>query len=200
MGVDNSPEMLAAALADFPEENWIKADIASWRPASVVDLVYSNAALHWLDDHETLFPILMRMLKPGGALAVQMPANFEQPTHTTIADVAHEFEWSADLEPTLLVHPVSSADAYSRLLSPISGHVDIWTTTYLQRLTGPDAVTEWISGSALRPVLAALPAEEQARFRREYTRRVNSAYQRDPDGVTLLPFTRIFIIATARTD
>lgn len=188
--------MLAAATSDFPEANWIEADIDSWQPDTPADLIYSNATLHWLADHESLLPRLMAMLNPGGVLAVQMPANFNQPTHTTIADVAHEFEWSVNLEPALLGVPVGTPGEYHRLLSPIARNLDIWTTTYVQRLTGADAVTKWVSGSALRPVLAALTEAERATFVEEYTSRVNVAYPRHPDGITLLPFTRLFIVAT----
>lgn len=197
VGVDNSPEMLASASSGFPKAEFIEADISEWHPDAPVDLIYSNATLHWLPDHESLLPRLMSMLNPRGALAVQMPANFDQPTHTAITDVARECQWSVDLEPLLLGQPVRRAEEYFKLLSPISRDVDVWTTTYLQRLTGPDAVTQWTSGSALRLVLEVLTESERTTFVNEYTSRVNEAYPVGADGVTLLPFTRLFIAATA---
>ncbi|MFV2040258.1 MAG: methyltransferase domain-containing protein [Acidimicrobiales bacterium] len=197
LGVDSSPEMLDRATADQPEAAWLEADVATWRPDRPVDLLYSNAALHWLPDHQTLLPELMAALNPGGVLAVQMPANFDEPTHTTIAEVAQERDWSVDLEPLLLGAPVDTPGAYHRLLSPVSQQLDIWTTTYLQELSGPDAVTAWVSGSALRPVLTALTEAEAREFTAEYTGRVNGHYPRGDSGTTLLPFTRLFLVATA---
>jgi len=199
LGVDSSPEMLSRAKTDHPDEHWLEADITMWRPDRAASVIFSNATLHWLADHEVLFPELMASLRPGGVLAVQMPANFGRPTHTTIAEVAREGVWSVDLEPALQGVPVEAPSWYHRLLSPVSQHLDVWTTTYIQELEGPDAVTAWVSGSALRPVLTALPESEGQDFTAEYTRRVNVHYPRRADGATLLPFTRLFVVATALT-
>ncbi len=198
VGVDSSSEMLARAESDHPGEHWLEADVRDWRPEQAVSLIFSNATLHWLPDHATLLPQLMESLGAGGVLAVQMPANFGEPTHTTIAEVARDQAWSVDLGPALQGVPVDTPNWYHELLSPISQRLDVWTTTYTQELEGPDAVTAWVSGSAMRPVLNALPAAEAEEFTSEYTRRVNTHYPRRADGVTLLPFTRLFLVATAR--
>ncbi len=190
--------MLERAGRDHPDETWLEADLRSWRPREPVSLLYSNATLHWLPNHETLFTDLMASLIPGGVLAAQMPANFAEPTHTTIAEVAREGSWSVDLEPALQGVPVDTPATYHGLLSSHCRQLDIWTTTYTQELAGPDAVTEWVSGSALRPVLTALPEAEAREFTAEYTRRANVHYPRRGDGVTLLPFTRLFIVAQRR--
>ena len=197
VGVDSSPEMLARAEADHPDDHWLEADAATWHPDQPVSLVFSNATLHWVGDHATLLPRLMELVVPGGVLAIQMPANFGQPTHTTIAEVARDRAWSVDLESALQGVPVAAPSWYHQLLSPVSQHLDVWTTTYIQELEGPDAVTAWVSGSALRPVLTALTDAEAGEFTAEYTRRVNVHYPRRSDGVTLLPFTRLFLVATA---
>src|SRR5437868_4777116 len=76
VGVDGSAEMLAKAAAENPGIEWQQADLAAWRPQRPADVIYSNAALHWLDDHDRLLPGLFRALAPGGTLAVQMPRNF----------------------------------------------------------------------------------------------------------------------------
>src|SRR6185436_4787551 len=72
-GVDGAPAMLDRARTVDPAVAWELADLRNWRPPKPVDLLYSNAALHWLDDHATLFPALAGRLAPGGILAVQMP-------------------------------------------------------------------------------------------------------------------------------
>src|SRR6266516_3659447 len=83
VGIDGSAEMLAKAAAENPEIEWRQADLASWRPERPADVIYSNAALHWLDDHERLFPALFAGLAPGSVLAVQIPRNFGAPSHTS---------------------------------------------------------------------------------------------------------------------
>ncbi len=83
-GVDSSREMLAKASADHPSAHFVEADVAAWQPEQAVDVIYSNAMLHWLDDHESLIAGLLSALAPAGWLALQMPRNFGEPSHTTI--------------------------------------------------------------------------------------------------------------------
>ncbi|MBI2467250.1 MAG: methyltransferase domain-containing protein, partial [Candidatus Rokubacteria bacterium] len=106
-GVDESQEMLAKAAAGAPEIVWQRADLATWRPPRPADVIYSNAALHWLGDHDRLFPGLLSALAPGGVLAVQMPRNFSAPSHTAIAEAVRGGPWRTRLEPLLRPAPVS---------------------------------------------------------------------------------------------
>ncbi len=195
IGVDRSAEMLERAAATHPELTWVRADAATWAPDHPVDLIYSNATMHWVDDHAAVFPALVGALAPGGSLAVQMPANFSAPTHTSIADVVRSRRWSVDLEPLLRIRPVHEPTWYHDLLAPLAESIDIWTTTYLHRLDGDDPVTRWASGSALRPFLAALADAERDEFVTAYREAAAPHYPRRPDGHTLLPFTRLFIVA-----
>ena len=122
-------------------------------------MLFSNAALHWLDDHASLFPRLMEGLAPGGVLAVQMPGNFAQPSHTCIREAAGP--WMTKIGPVLREHPVEPPAVYHEILGPVSAELDIWETTYIQELEGDNAAAEWLKGSALKPVLDALDGEEQ---------------------------------------
>lgn len=194
-GVDNSAEMLAEARAEHPDSTWIDADIASWEPDAPLDVVYSNAALHWVDDHERLFPRLVGMLAAGGVLAVQMPRNFDRPTHTMVAETVADGPWAATLTPLLRQWPVLTGQEYHRLLAPVCAEVDVWTTTYYQILTGPNPVADWTKGSVLRPLLGALDAEQGERFFESYAERVLVSYPPEADGTTVLPFTRLFVVA-----
>lgn len=195
-GVDSSEEMLAAARAAHPDMAWTQADLAAWVPEAPADLLYSNAALQWLGDHGVLLPRLVRCLAPGGVLAVQMPGNFNSPSHTLIKDVAAEGPWAARLEGVGLRAPVAAPEAYYAYLAPLARTVDIWEATYLHVLEGADPVVEWSRGTALRPVLAALGDEaERAVFLAEYAARVRAAYPPRTDGRTLFPFRRLFIVA-----
>ncbi len=197
IGVDSSPEMQARARAELPEISWLEADIASWRPERPPDLIYSNATLHWVDDHPELFPRLLRQLKPGGVLAVQMPDNFGAPSHQLMNQTGRDGPWAAKLGAALWREPVFSAERYYAWLAPGAAEIDIWETTYSQVLHGPDPVLEWVRGSGLRPILNALAPDERPNFEAEYARRLRAAYPARPDGETLFPFRRIFLVARA---
>jgi trans-aconitate 2-methyltransferase len=201
-GVDASAEMLAEARTAVPSVEWINANLADWRPREGVDLVYSNAALHWLPDHGTLFPRLLGDLAPGGVLAAQMPRNFGAPSHTSVAAAARAGPWRATLEPLLAPPPAHEPAFYYDLLVAGCSLLDIWETEYLQVLEGEHAVAEWTRGTWLKPFLDALdgaPGREwRAGFEREYVRLVDAAYPRRADGKTLFPFRRLFMVATKR--
>jgi len=195
-GVDSSPEMLARAADALPQISWNQADLSAWRPRESVDLLYSNAALHWVDDHATLFPALFAMVNPGGTFAVQMPNNFSARSHTAIADVVRSGPWRSKLEPLLRTSPVQHPSMYFDLLTPAAASLDIWETEYVHVLEGDRPVLEWIKGTWLRPLLAALDSEERAQFESRYAEVAAHAYPRRNDDRTLFPFRRLFIVAT----
>jgi trans-aconitate 2-methyltransferase len=196
-GVDSSAEMLAKAAAENPGIEWQQADLASWRPSRPADIIYSNAALHWLDGHAELMAELLRCLKPGGVLAVQIPRNFGARSHTLITETALDGPWRAALEPLLRPSPVAEPAVYYDLLAPRAAALDIWETEYLQVLDGPNPVKEWTKGTWLAPLLAALDEPERSRFEAAYGERVAAFYPPRRDGKTLFPFRRMFLIATA---
>lgn len=194
-GIDSSPEMLAAAKAQDGNVRWVAGDIGRWQPEQRYDVVFSNAALHWLDEHERLLPRLFGAVRPGGVLAVQMPRNFEAPTHRLLAQQMREGPLEASRERLLRTDSVGEPTFYYDLLSPLAAEVDIWETLYLQVLRGRDPVAEWARGTLLRPVLAALQPEQRNGFFAAYAARVREAYPVRPDGATILPFRRLFIVA-----
>jgi trans-aconitate 2-methyltransferase len=195
-GVDDSSDMLQRAEGSAPNLRWLRQDIATWAPDGAANLIYSNAALHWLPDHDRLLRRLIGHLAPGGALAVQMPRNFSAPSHLAIAETAREGPWQARLEPLLHQNPVAEPRWYLDLLSSLGARVDLWQTEYFQVLTGENPVKEWTKGTWLRPLLAALAEPERAAFEAAYARRVARAYPPRADGTTVLPFLRLFFIAS----
>lgn len=205
-GVDRSPEMLAEAEAAGPSAiRWVADDIATWSAPAPAALIYSNATLQWLDRHALLFPHLMAQLAPGGVLAVQMPRNFDSPSHVLMRAVAADGPWAArlalssdDQATVLRPDPVAPPAAYYDLLAPLAkGGIDLWETEYLHILEGDDPVLEWVRGTALRPLLDALLPDERELYLRAYAARLREAYPRRPDGRTLFPFRRLFMIARA---
>lgn len=197
-GVDADAAMLERARRAGSMVRWRQANIATWAPDGPADLIFSNAALQWLDDHAALFPRLMGALTPGGVLAVQMPNNFDAPSHALMRDTARSGPWAATLAPLLREAPVAPPAAYYRWLAPLAAQVEIWETIYLHRLSGADPVLSWVRGSALRPLLAALEDRQAAAFEALYAERLRSAYPQEADGATLFPFRRLFMVAVRR--
>ncbi|MFV3075250.1 methyltransferase domain-containing protein [Niveispirillum fermenti] len=195
-GLDSDPAMLARAAAIASRVRWRQGDIATWVPDAPQDLIFSNAALQWLPGHDVLFPCLAGCLTDGGVLAVQMPDNFDAPSHLLLRETAADGPWAPALRTAMDHHHalLSPAD-YWRLLRPHCGSVDIWSSDYLHVLEGADPVLEWTAGTALLPVMARLPADQAAAFREAYANRLRLAYPAEGDGRTLFPFRRLFIVA-----
>jgi trans-aconitate 2-methyltransferase len=194
-GVDGSPQMLAKARADHPQAEFVEADVGDWRPARAVDVLYSNATLHWLEGHERLFPDLLRSVAQGGWLAVQMPRNFGAPSHTAVRDTIEGGPWRARLEPHLRANPVAEPAFYWRLLADKAAALEIWEIEYLQVLRGENPVAEFTKGTWLKPFLDRLQEPERSAFEADYRARVLAAYPPEADGRTLFPFRRLFILA-----
>jgi len=194
-GVDSSASMLERTTDVETGVHWQHADLNDWQPERPADVVYSNAALHWLDNHERLFPQIMDSVKPGGVLAVQMPENWKAPSHTSIADTVREGAWRERLAPFQRENPVAEPSFYYDLISRLSSSVDMWETTYMHILEGEDPVVEWTKGTMLRPLLDNLSEAEGAEFLKLYTVKVAKAYPHSADGKTVLPFKRLFIVA-----
>ncbi len=197
IGIDLSADMLERARADQPHIRFEQDDIASWAPRQPVDVLYSNAALHWVDDHRTLFRRLLSHLSPGGVLAVQMPNNFGAPSHTSLHAAVEASPDAESLRRHLRTWPLLSVEGYYDALSSHADHVDIWETEYVQVMHGEEPIFDWTSGALLRPLLTALDGQPGVRdaVLADYRARVRDAYPRRPDGTTLFPYRRIFMVA-----
>ena len=198
-GLDSSEAMLAEARAAAADVDWRLGDIGDWTPEAPVDLIFANASLHWLPEHEALLRRLTRALDPGGVIAAQMPMAWDTRHHELMRQVAADGPWAKTLSGVATVTPLPAPEACYAVLAESCGDIDVWSTTYLQALTGADAVLEWMKGTALRPHLAALTDET---MRRAYLgalgARLSAAFPRRPDGVTLMPFPRLFLVARKR--
>ena len=194
-GIDNSAEMLDRARSARSDIQWVEADLDEWRPDRPADVVFSNATLHWLDNHDQLFPRLMNFVAPGGFLAVQMPRNWEAPSHTSITDSVQAGPWREVHEPLMRPTPSHAPEHYYEILAPISKSFSIWETEYCQILEGENPVAEYVKGSFLKRFLDALEEPERSDFENDYRERILAAYPKRQDGKTLFPFRRLFILA-----
>ena len=195
VGVDGSPAMLKQARETGAYDAVIDTDIESWETKRA-GLIFSNAALHWLKDHENLFPRLASMLAPGGTLAVQMPHQNNAPSHRVWVSLVEEFfPGRVDLSsaPGVMKPP-----GYFHLLAGL-GALSLWETEYYQVLPA-DAdghpVRRFIESTFARPILEALDDDEQVRLIRAYEEVMEKAYPRGEDGSVLFPFRRMFFTLT----
>jgi trans-aconitate 2-methyltransferase len=197
-GVDNSPEMIAEAKASSAaaagQVSFALGDVWDWRPGRPVDVLVCNAVLQWVPGHDELLRRWAGWLAPGGWLAFQLPGNFDQPSHAIVKELAGSPRWRDLLAGARLNRQAGDPADYVELLSGPGYSVDAWETGYLHILPGDNPVLEWTKGSTLRPVLAALDAEQASAFTREYAERVREAYHPRPFG-TLFPFRRVFAVA-----
>jgi len=194
-GLDSSAEMIAQARASHPAGSWILAGAEGYVPPEALDLVFSNAVLQWLPDHQRLLPRIMGWLAPGGCLAVQMPAKDGTRLRAVMAVVAARPRWRdalAGAEGALNFH---DASFYYDLLAP-SAQVDLWETVYHHPMASHRALIEWYEGTGMRPYLERLPDEAaRAAFKAELLEECRGEYPVMADGKVVMPFKRLFFLA-----
>jgi trans-aconitate 2-methyltransferase len=208
-GIDSSPDMVAAARARLPAARFEIADVRAWALRAsaqdagsglqAADLIVANAVLQWVPGHAELLPALAARLCPGGWLAVQVPDNLDEPAQKLMREIADDGPWRqklADADRSRV--RIESAAWYYRLLRESCPRVDVWRTTYYHPLAGPEAIVEWFKGTGLLPFLAPLDSAERADYLVRYTRAIERAYPTSSDGMALLPFPRLFIVANRR--
>lgn len=187
---DSSPEMVSAARSRGIDA--VVEDVLSWKPAPDTDVLVTNAVLQWVTSHPSLLVEWASLLPSGAWLAMQVPGNFAGASHQLTREVAGPSLAHVFRSDVPVLEPVE----YAELLA--DHEVDAWETTYVQRLTGEDAVLEWISGTALRPVRAALDDAGWEDYRARLAPRLRSAYPVRSDGTVWFPFRRIFVVARVR--
>ncbi|HXN30731.1 MAG TPA: trans-aconitate 2-methyltransferase [Polyangiaceae bacterium] len=197
-GFDTSSDMIAAARKRMPRARFDLLDVATWDDPGPFDVILANAVFQWVPDHAALLPALAAKLSPGGSLAIQMPDNLEEPAHRLMREIAAHGPWADKLAAATETRtPMAGADWYYRLLRGSCARVDVWRTTYHHALAGgPGSVVEWFKGSGLRPFLDPLDDGERAAYLDRYQSAVSEAYPALSDGTVLLPFPRLFIVAT----
>ncbi len=195
-GIDSSPDMLAEARQAHPGIDFATGDIARWRPAQPYDLVFSNAAVQWVGDHDRLVPRLLDGVAAGGRLAVQMPRNHDFATHALMREVAAEGPWRDRLVGARDPSPVKPPEFYYDLLAPCCARIVLWETNYIQIMDGIDAIIAWLRGTGLGPFLARLDPAERPIFLDRYAALLAEAFPKRGDGKVLLPYPRLFFVAT----
>lgn len=195
-GLDRSTDMLAAAKRRLPQVPLQLADLAVWKPDQPYDLIFANAVLQLLPNHEALFPWLASLLTPGGYLAAQMPDTLQEPAHMLMRMVAADGPWSGKLMPVAKSRTrIGTIEDHYGWLTGLSGSVDLWHTTYVHPLDSAAQIVEWMKGSGLRPFLRLLEDDQRQIFLERYEAEIAGAFPSQRDGKVLLRFPTLFILA-----
>jgi trans-aconitate 2-methyltransferase len=204
VGIDSSEPMLEAARDQdaHGRVEWVQADLREWDPASLgeaPDVVVTSSTLQWVPGHLDLLPTWVGALADGGWLALQVPGNFDAPSHRLMREVAERHERAGELTAALDLPVVGEPTTYHRFLTRLGCEVDAWETTYLHVLDADDEqdhpVLGWVRATGLRPVIDILDDEEELRaFLEPYSEALDEAYPRTSEGV-YFPFRRVFAVA-----
>lgn len=193
--LDSSPEMVAAA-----RERGLDAgvgDVTQWVPQPGTDVVVTNAVLQWVPEHTALLTRWASQLRPGAWIAMQVPGNFDAPSHQAVREVARRSEFTDALQNMRFREGlvVETPVRYAEILSDAGCAVDAWETTYIHELTGETPVLDWISGTALTEVKSQLTEGAWQEYRRQIIPLLAQSYPVRDDGRTFFPFRRVFLVA-----
>lgn len=191
-GIDVSESMLQAAQEKHPDLTFELGSATELTESA--DLLFSNACLQWIPDHETLIPFLMEHVNEGGCLAVQVPRNQEEPLFRLIRELAAEPMWN--LQDVYFEHnDVLAPEAYFDILSQCAREFDIWETVYYHAMPSHEDMIDWVRSSRLRPYLDALSPDYRPVFEAELLERAKKIYPFTASGEVILKFRRLFFIA-----
>jgi trans-aconitate 2-methyltransferase len=193
LGVDSSPDMIETAKRDYPCFDFKICDIS--KDSSMLDtdfdIVFSNACIQWIPNHEQLLYNLVGLLKPSGILAVQIPMNYQQPIHKIIHEVLKNIEYRSEFPNPEVFYNLTQSQ-YFDLLSDISLNFSIWETVYFHNLKSHKDIIEWYRGSGLRPYLNVLSNKKKAAFEQDILQRIIQEYPPRKNGNIIFKFPRLF--------
>ena len=198
VGIDSSPEMIAAARKRVPSADFRVADVVDYAPSTPFDVIFGNAVFQWVPGQLEVVARLLSTCPPGGALALQVPDNLNEPTHMLMAAVGRSGPWREKFAKAIPRDPVPSPAAWYDRLEPLAAAVDVWHTTYYHVLSGPEAIVEWVKGTGLRPWLDRLDEDERPAYLAAYTERIAESYPPLVDGRVMLRFPRLFVVASRK--
>jgi trans-aconitate 2-methyltransferase len=198
LGIDNAEDMIKTARETHPSLEFRRCDAGSELHSldGPFDVVFSNACIQWIADHERLLADMLALLRPGGVLAIQIPMQYQEPIHRIISGMIRSDPWRSALGHLEIFHHLSS-NGYVELLADIAADFDVWETTYYHILGSHEDILEWYRGTGLRPFLAALPEADRTEFTEAVFREVVRHYPPLRDGRILFRFPRFFATAKA---
>lgn len=195
LGIDNSVAMIQKARADYPHAHWEVMDARHIQSVNEFDIIFSNAVIHWVPDHEAIFKNLIQALTDKGVLAIQMPLYHEMPVYDLVEELYGKmFPASPFVADT--VFNFHSVDYYYDLLSQMPCAFSLWGTSYMHVMASHQQIVEMIKSTGLKPYLDEIRDDAQkVEFENQVLQRLSEIYKTRRDGRVLFPFKRLFLMA-----
>jgi trans-aconitate 2-methyltransferase len=195
VGIDNSPAMIEKAGKDFPGQEWLLADAGSFETDIAFDVVFSNATIQWIPDHEELLAKFDRLLSPQGVLAVQVPLFHQMALGQIIHKVSLGERWKKATEECASLFTYHDTHFYYDLLAGKMKTIDMWITDYIHVMPSHPAIIDWIRSTGLRPYLERITeGSDREDFEKEILQEIKKSYPQQKNGNVLFPFKRLFFI------
>jgi len=195
-GIDSSANMIDEASDKYPDIEWVCADASGdLSHMGLFDVIFSNAAIQWMPNHDKLLRNLFDMLNPSGVLAVQTPDASHMPVHVELAKLAFSDKWANKFTGFSGTHSTYHADFYYNIIAGLSNMIDLWETRYFHVMNSHAEIVDWYRSTGLKPYLDCLREESlRAEFLFDFKRAMTAVYHMQANGKVLFPFTRIFFI------
>ncbi len=190
LGIDTSEHMIQTAKKSHSNIDFEVRDAKDLM--NTYDLIFSNACIQWIDNHQELLPYLYRHLNPNGILAIQIPMNQEEPIHQIIQRLV-QGKWKEKITKPRIFYTLSESE-YFDIASHLSNDFSLWTTTYMHRMPSLGSIVEWYKGTGLRPYLEQLNDDDQNIFIQDILRELEKAYPIQKNGEIIFRFPRLFMI------
>lgn len=196
IGADNSENMIAKAREDNPDLEFtlldLNGDLSAY--SDRFDVVFSNACLNWVPNHREIIPKMFGLLRSGGALAVQIPMNFDEPVHQIIARISENEKWRDKIPEKRIFHTLTIPEYYD-ILSSLTDDFEIWQTIYCHRMPSIESIIEWYRSTGMRTYLACLSESDGAEFIADVSAELEREYPKQKNGEIIFRFPRFFFIA-----
>lgn len=196
VGADNSPAMIKKATDDYPNQKWILFDAGKDKINDKFDIVFSNATIQWIPNHDELIKGFSNLLNDQGILAVQLPLFFDMPLGKSILEIAEQSKWQTATKGVKELFTINNASYYYGHLAKYFSKIDIWTADYYHIMDSQIAILEMIKTTGLKPYLERIENDiAKSEFETLVLRRIELDYPLQADGKVLFPFKRLFFIA-----
>ncbi|MDP4178964.1 MAG: methyltransferase domain-containing protein [Bacillota bacterium] len=199
LGVDSSSNMIDTAKRDYLNLDFKICDAG--KELSILDndfdVVFSNACIQWIPNHNQLLRNIMGLLKPNGVLAVQTPMNYNEPIHKIIGEISTNEKWKSEFSNPRVFYNLTQSE-YFDLLSEISSEFCMWETIYFHKLKSHKDIMEWYRSTGLRPYLNVLSDEKKKLFEQDVFEKVVEEYPIQKNGSIIFRFPRFFFTAISK--
>jgi trans-aconitate 2-methyltransferase len=193
-GIDNSANMIEKARTTYPNNKWIVADASNCTSNAKYDIVFSNATIQWIPNHQNLFKRLFNLVNNEGVLAIQVPKFNEMPLSRAIQKIANKEIWKEATKGCSELFTYHDEKYYYDLMSSDYKSVEFWQTDYIHILESQYSIIEWIRSTGIKPYLDCLRDEERPLFESEVLAEIKYDYPVQNDGKVLFPFIRLFMV------